>query len=88
MTSGRSTPDHQAGLVVCDIVGSDKTGFIADEKRLAVMTTRAQVLTIMVGQESFRGRQAQQPLSLSPHQGSSFLAEVCDVASSLPRQEV
>lgn len=46
------SPSHQAEVVICDLVRSNGPGFLSDLKRLAVMTTRAQGMTILVGQEA------------------------------------
>ncbi|KAL6822261.1 hypothetical protein V8C40DRAFT_43283 [Trichoderma camerunense] len=43
------SPSHQAGVMICDMVMADRPGFIMEDQRLAVMTTRAQALTIIVG---------------------------------------
>ncbi|KAK4072487.1 hypothetical protein Trihar35433_4551 [Trichoderma harzianum] len=45
------SPSHQAEVVICDLARSDGPGSLSDLKRLAIMTTRAQGMTILVGQE-------------------------------------
>ncbi|KAJ4856218.1 AAA domain-containing protein [Trichoderma breve] len=46
------SPSHQAEVVICHLARSNGPGFLSDLKRLAVMTTRAQGMTILVGQEA------------------------------------
>ncbi|KAM0525319.1 hypothetical protein ACHAPE_000019 [Trichoderma viride] len=46
------SPSHQAEVVICDWVRTEKPGFLTADERLAVMTTRAQALTILVGKKS------------------------------------
>lgn len=41
------SPSHQAEVVICDLVRTEKPGFLIEDERLAVMTTRARVLTII-----------------------------------------
>ncbi|KAL7793408.1 hypothetical protein V8C43DRAFT_322015 [Trichoderma afarasin] len=46
------SPSHQAEVVICHLARLNGPGFLRDLKRLAVMTTRAQGMTILVGQEA------------------------------------
>lgn len=43
------SPSHEAEVVICGMVRTDKPGFMVEDERLAVMTTRARALTIIVG---------------------------------------
>lgn len=45
------SPSHQAEFVICDLVRTSGPGFLIENPRLAVMTTHAQGLTILVGQQ-------------------------------------
>ncbi|KKO98317.1 hypothetical protein THAR02_09581 [Trichoderma harzianum] len=45
------SPGHQAEFVFCDLVRTSGPGFLIEHQRLAVMTTRAQGLTILVDQQ-------------------------------------
>ncbi|KAL7937088.1 AAA domain-containing protein [Trichoderma chlorosporum] len=46
------SPSHEDDVVICDIVRSEGPGFLREMSRLCVMTTRARVLTVLVGQET------------------------------------
>lgn len=46
------SPSHQAEAVICHLARSNGPGFLSDLKRLAVMMTRAQGMTILAGQEA------------------------------------
>ncbi|OPB40073.1 hypothetical protein A0O28_0001520 [Trichoderma guizhouense] len=50
---------HEAEVVICDMVRTDKPGFMVEDARLAVMTTRARALTIIVGKaDVIKGKDA------------------------------
>ncbi|KAJ4856217.1 AAA domain-containing protein [Trichoderma breve] len=53
------SPSHQAEAVICDMVRTDKPGFMMEDQRLAVMTTRAQAFIINVGRtDVIKGKDA------------------------------
>lgn len=46
------SPSHQAEVVIYNKVQAKKPGFLVKEERMAVITTHAQAVTILVGKES------------------------------------
>lgn len=54
-----NSPSHEAEVVICDMIRTDKPGFMVEDARLAVMTTRARALTIIVGKSDvIKGKDA------------------------------
>ncbi|KAK4072485.1 hypothetical protein Trihar35433_4549 [Trichoderma harzianum] len=53
------SPSHEAEVVICDMVRTDKPGFMVEDVRLAVMIMRARALTIIVGKtDVIKGKDA------------------------------
>ncbi|UKZ85244.1 uncharacterized protein TrAFT101_001113 [Trichoderma asperellum] len=46
------SPSYEAEVVVCDLVRTEKAGFLVEDERLVVMTTRAQPLLYTAGSKS------------------------------------
>ncbi|KAK0756997.1 hypothetical protein N5P37_010522 [Trichoderma harzianum] len=69
------SPSHQAESVICNLVPNSGPGFLIEHQRLAVMTTRAQGLTILVGQQDIlhaKGSTAFDASRLQSHAGASL----------------